>query len=395
MPQSRQQILMAWQAGSDFGWGILGLNVFMHWAASDSIDPIMLFPIEERELEMMDPLRRQRLRPFFQCSNESAVNLLRAMQDHTIKTDIPVIHALGEGFNVNHKGRIAGTPNIGRAVFIDTRVETYRARLDPYDCFICASTWNADLVRSVTQKPVHVIPEGIDPALFRPGPKSGLMNPNRFYIFSGGKIEFRKAQDLTLLAFRKFSRRHDDAVLVTAWHSPWVDISNGYKGKLNIPLGTCTGGALDIPKWIADNGIDPTKTIDLGLVPNRMMPPILREMDCALQPSRAESATNLVAMEAMACGLPVIIARNTGMLDLVTPDNCVSLTRQTPIDNATANGHGGWGESDVEEIVEALEKLYASRALRQEIGGKAAAFMQQRSWAEHTETLKKLALNIG
>jgi hypothetical protein len=41
-------------------------------------------------------------------------------------------------------------------------------------------------------------------------------------VFTGGKIEFRKAQHLVLMAFREFAARHDDAVLVAAWHSPWL-----------------------------------------------------------------------------------------------------------------------------------------------------------------------------
>jgi hypothetical protein len=38
-------------------------------------------------------------------------------------------------------------------------------------------------------------------------------------VFSGGKLEHRKGQDLVIRAFVRFVQRHPDAVLVTAWGS--------------------------------------------------------------------------------------------------------------------------------------------------------------------------------
>ena len=106
-------------------------------------------------------------------------------------------------------------------------------------------------------------------------------------------MESRKGQDLVLLAFREFSNRHPNAVLVTAWHSPWERIGAGYKGKLDAPLELDENGATNIKKWAVDNGIDPRQVIEIFTIPNQMMPTILREMDVALQPSRAEACTNL------------------------------------------------------------------------------------------------------
>src|SRR3546814_10727981 len=81
----------------------------------------------------------------------------------------------------------------------------------------------------------------------------------------------------------------------------------------------------------------------------------MREADVALFPNRAEGVTNLVAMEAMACGVPTILSANTGHLDIVAEGACIPLRRQRPVvvDDRYL-GTGGWGESDVEEMVEAL-----------------------------------------
>ena len=215
-------------------------------------------------------------------------------------------------------------------MFEDTRLSHVRDALARYDALLVGSRWNAELLEHATGRKPRVIFEGVDTSLFCPGPKSGLMDPRAFHVFSGGKVEFRKAQDLVLLAFKRFHAMHREAVLVTAWQSIWPDRAVGFKGRLSAGVGVGAHGRLDVVKWAADNGIDPGAVIDVGLVPNPLMPPILREMDVALQPSRAEACTNLPVKEAMACGVPVVAAVNTGMRDLLDGDNAILLTRQTP-----------------------------------------------------------------
>jgi len=136
--------------------------------------------------------------------------------------------------------------------------------------------------------------------------------------------------------------------------------------------------------------------IEIGPLPNTMMPALLREMDCSLAPSRAGACTNLLAKEAMACGVPVIPAANTGMKDLLTRDNAVVLTRQQPIRDYTLSGTEGWGEADVEEIVDALERLYSDAALRKKIGETGAKWIIEadRTWSRHAAELKSLLLSL-
>jgi glycosyltransferase involved in cell wall biosynthesis len=182
-------------------------------------------------------------------------------------------------------------------------------------------------------------------------------------------------------------------VLVTAWHSPWPGISGGFQGRLEAPLRLDELGRIDIRRWVADNGIDPASVIELFAMPNQMMPTILREMDVAIQPSRAEACTNLPAKEAMACGVPVIIANNTGMKDLVTEDNCVSLVHQRPVPAGRGIGTEDWGESSVDEIVEALERVYVDRAWARSLGSTAARWIAaNRTWKLHSEQLKRFLL---
>src|SRR5262245_8419066 len=223
-----QPILLNWPASSVYGWGILGLNLFWRWAADKGVRPLMGAPIGEADLAGSDPLRVFTAREAIVASNMFQHELARTGRQ---SVNFPVIHGLGNGL-VGPES-VKGTRNIGRCIFEDTRLSGLDEKLARFDVLLCASHWNAELLKAHCKKRVEFIYEGVDPALFHPAPRSGLLEPGRFYIFSGGKVEYRKGHDLVLLAFREFSRRHKDAVLVTAWHSPWPQLSAGFQGRLS------------------------------------------------------------------------------------------------------------------------------------------------------------------
>jgi glycosyltransferase involved in cell wall biosynthesis len=386
-----QPILLNWPASSTYGWGILGLNIFWRWANDKNVRPLMGAPIGERDLAGSDPLRIVAARDALIASNMFQRELA---QSGRRRLGFPVVHGLGNG--LVGRESVLGTRNIGRCVFEDTRLGPLDGVLAEYDLLVCASHWNAELLKAHSSKRVEILFEGVDPSLFHPAPRAGFLDPKRFYIFSGGKVEYRKAHDLVVRAFREFALRHDDAVLVAAWHSPWPKLSAGFQGKLAYPLELTREGAIDVKGWTMKNGIDPAKVIEIGPTPNPFMPAVLREMDCALAPSRAEACTNLPAKEAMACGVPVIVAENTGVKDLVAAGNCIALKRQTPICDVAQSGTEGWGESDVDEILEGLERLYTDSILRKSIGRRGADWIVQegRTWQAHAERLKSLILSL-
>ena len=380
-----RDVILNWQLGTNFGWGNLGLNVFAQWANDTEVRPVMGQPIELSQLIGVDSLRMARIVAATNASNEY---LHTQGHDRSRSLEAVCIDALGNDFQPSSNRR--ASLMIGRTIFETSSLELARERLARYDLLLTASTWNAGLLRDATGREARVIHEGVDVSSFCPGPRCGWLDPERFYVFSGGKVEFRKAQDLVLLAFRGFAARHADAVLVTAWHSPWPDISRGFHGRLAAPLSVAANGMLDVTRWVVENGIDPGQVIDLGAVPNVLMPGVLREMHVALQPSRAEACTNLPVKEAMACGVPVIAARNTGMLDLLTEDNCIMLRRQSPVCAPGPLGTEGWGESDVEEMDAALEFAYQDRSAAAAKGAAARQWLlaNGRTWQQHAATLK-------
>jgi len=138
------------------------------------------------------------------------------------------------------------------------------------------------------------------------------------------------------------------------------------------------------------NGLDAGQIIDIGTLPNHAMGRVLQEMDVALFPNRCEGGTNLVAMECMACSLPTIVSANTGHLDLVA-NRCALCpeTRQNPLPVATetAIGTDGWGESDVEEIVETLEQIWSDRESARMRGLAGVESLHRWSWRNQIREL--------
>jgi glycosyltransferase involved in cell wall biosynthesis len=70
-------------------------------------------------------------------------------------------------------------------------------------------------------------------------------------------------------------------------------------------------------EWLALNGIGQDKVADLGDQPQDVIAKVLERVDLGVFPSRVEGGTNLVAMEAMAAGVPLVISNSTGHIDIV------------------------------------------------------------------------------
>jgi glycosyltransferase involved in cell wall biosynthesis len=253
------------------------------------------------------------------------------------------------------------------------------------NCIIAGSSWNGEVLRAHGIERVETVLQGIDATLFHPAPARGLF-PDRFLVFSGGKLEPRKGQDNVIAAWRIFAARHPDAMLVAAWDNLWPQIARGVDSTGRAaPLPFTQEGKPDIDGWAAANGVKPEQFLNLGLVPNASMPTILREMDAALFPNRCEGGTNLVAMEAMACGVPTILSANSGHLDLLQDGAALALTDQRPIPSVS-----GWRESSIEEILAALETLYTDRAKAREIGAAGAKLLAGLTWAKTAAEMKHI-----
>jgi glycosyltransferase involved in cell wall biosynthesis len=391
-----QRVVIQWTLSSYYGWGIYGLNLALNWATDPSIEAISAANIRLDQISI-DAIRRQALMPFFRRSIDLQAGF-EQFANRGVTAQAPVLIALGNSFVSNtaaHNVTLDGSPSIGVIFFEDAMDPAALARAKRFALVVTGSTWNEQLLRAYGVEPVRTVLQGVDPSHFHIGPKLGLM-PDRFLIFSGGKAEIRKGQDLVLAAFRIFGARHPEAVLVTAWHSPWPHLARTLDrtGKA-APVAFNKDGAVDVRAWARANGVRSEQILDLGNVPNALMPSVLREMNVAVFPNRAEGGTNLVAMECMACGLPVILSRNTGHLDLIENDNCYVLEHQRPVPGAFTGvgGVSGWGESDVEELVTRLERIFDDQAEAARRGASAASTVSKLSWAATAAGVKRLVLD--
>jgi glycosyltransferase involved in cell wall biosynthesis len=232
-------------------------------------------------------------------------------------------------------------------VFEDTnfsRAETERLRTR-YQVLVTASSWNQNVLVSYGLGSV-LIHQGIDATLFQPGEKQRLFG-DRLVVFSGGKLEYRKGQDLTIAAFKKLLQTEPDALLVTAWHNHWPELISGLEKSPHIAWTPGDTRAEHLQNWLCDHGIPARNQHHLDPMPNAELPQYLHSADVAVFPSRAEGGTNLCAMECMAAGIPTFVSANTGHLDLASHFVLLDDAGATP-------GHEGWGETDIEALVDAM-----------------------------------------
>ena len=89
-----------------------------------------------------------------------------------------------------------------------------------------------------------------------------------FIVFSGGKLELRKGQDLVIAAFKVFAQAHPEAKLMVAWQNDWpqtlATISNSSHVQGGAPKLDTNAGTLNLVDWLEENGIDRDRVIDLG-----------------------------------------------------------------------------------------------------------------------------------
>lgn len=189
------------------------------------------------------------------------------------------------------------------------------------DAVIVGSRWNHELLTGVgveTRK-VHTVWQGADQYVPpHPPPSEFFLKTHRRRIFSGGKLEFRKGQDIVVAAFREYVKSDPDALLVTAWQNSWYQTLKGIDA-----MGYVKGwpairpdGSLDIVGWCEKNGIPRKNVVDVGLVPSWALQRVMALCDVAVFPNRCEGGTNLVAMECLRVGVPTWATCRTGQEDL-------------------------------------------------------------------------------
>ena len=193
--------------------------------------------------------------------------------------------------------------------------------------------------------PVSVIANGVDSQFFAPT-KSGQPHPFRFIC--GGRLQAQKNLPSILNAFRKLN---SDVEL-------WILGDGPMKTSLE----------LDVEAW----GLGERVTFT-GWLDRDELRQAYQQADCLINFSNYEGHSN-VALEAMACGLPVIASKVTGNEELI-------------IDQET-----GWlVQPSVDALVDRMSKTAANSAQTALIGTQAARWVQDHlSWTRTAESYADL-----
>lgn len=281
---------------------------------------------------------------------------------------------------------VTGTWNIGYTFLEESIISPqYRAYLEQHwDIVVTGASWACDALKAQGLQNITSIIQGIDPNRFHSGYaiKTGFLD--QFVIFSGGKFELRKGQDVVIKAFAVLHKKYKDMLLVAAWHNPWPTTMRSMAQSRHIHIPPVSGSAQEILQQIlVANGIDRSRVILLPAYGNEKMPEIYQNTDIGLFPNRCEGGTNLVMMEYMACGKPVIASFSSGHKDLLTDRNALLLK------NLTSKGIvinqqqiATWDEPHLDEVVAQIEWAYQHREALYPYAVQAAADLSKLTWGK-------------
>lgn len=327
-------MIVSMPSGRSHGWGIAGEYLTREIAKLESVEGVTLHCISGHDFRPMNPIDWNRINIGY-CFFENDIEALR----HT------------------------------------------RRAAREWDFIVAGSTWCEYQLRIGGVRRTATILQGIDPTMFNPAPYRD--DDGRFIVFSGGKFEFRKGQDLVIAAMRAFMQRHRDAYLVCSWINQWPFSIATMAYSSHIVFRSSNEECTTLlQRTLHENGIPLDRVYLAPLVDNSIIRQIYQQTDIGIFPNRCEGGNNMVMCEYMACDRTVIACDTTGHADVITGNNAFLLSESTPIVVSDPQGKpsGVWHEVSVDELVEQLECAYMNRELCRQKSAIAAEDMKKLTW---------------
>lgn len=175
-----------------------------------------------------------------------------------------------------------------------------RSILDDLDELTVGSESAADYIRTLTDRPLHYIPNGVDLEMFKPVPRKAP--GERKTILYIGRLEHRKGVKYLLRAFALLTRGRDDIDLIIAGDGPDREKLEFLAADLEL------------------------KNVQfLGYIDHETKLRLLAEADLFCSPAIFGESFGLVLLEAMATGLVTVAGDNPGYAGVMQDRGVISL----------------------------------------------------------------------
>jgi len=218
------------------------------------------------------------------------------------------------------------------------------------DAVLVGSGYAADsfVAEGVERSKMRVVPYGVDLQTFTPAPPGSQGRSSRFNVIYAGQLTQRKGIAYLLRGYRQFARQDSHLTLV----------------------GSIVG---------SDAPLRPFADL-FEHIPHQTRPALAesyRQSDVFVLPTLIEGMP-LVVLEAMACGLPVIVTAN-GPADIVR------------------DGVDGFviPERDADAVCDRLDRLYRDPDMRAAMGLQAAQRARAFGWEAYTAKARRVLADLG
>ena len=245
------------------------------------------------------------------------------------------------------------------------RIQVETEIADQADLLIASTVDESEeLVRSYNADParVAVVPPGVDLSLFQPTDRDEARStigygPGRIVLFVG-RLERLKGVDVAIRALALLrDRQHDDVRLLVLGEDS-KDAEESEKERLK--------------NFASRVGVD-DRVDFLGSVAHHELPFFYSAADVCVMPSYSESF-GLVALEAQACGRPVVASDVAGLRSVIRDD----------VSGYLIGGH------DPAMYAERIGRLLDSPELAQQMGRRGRLLAQRFSWSRTADSLQEL-----
>jgi len=355
---SEKRLTLALSSGENFGWGVCSNYFKKELSGKINIDNIS-------ELKV--------------ANNYVDSDIFHALIDHDFNSI------------TQHRGK----RNIGYTFFENELTEKAVENSKKYNMILAGSTWCKEKMIQKGINKTGTLIQGVDPEMFYPVEQR--KNDNLFIIFSGGKFELRKGQDLVIKAFEILHKKYLNMILVNAWYNYWPEVMKTMSFSKHIKF-EFKGNTWHeyIGNLLTINNVDVNRVFILPITPGNKLRELYSKTDIGFFPNRCEGGTNLVLMEYMACGKPVIASYNSGHKDILNENNSIMLKDMKKFTlSADKKLIADWEEPSLDEIIEKIEYAYHNQDKIKLIGNNAGEFMKNYTWEKTADNLLSHISSLG